>query len=320
MKKLRKAVCILLCAAVAAAVFPYGVFAADDLFPNAETAVFNQTVSGELTKEQTRRYYKLELSESGCVTVEVKTELWREYCELLDASGSAMESYYVDHYEGDRYRETRSFDLLAGTYYWYIKNNTGNYELKIDFQPSGETVPESMDERFNNPDTAKPISFGQACKGQLAINDSIDYYKFSVPCVGVVSVEVTTVLWREYCALQDDSGKTVDSYYVSGTDGDRYKETHSWVLEGGTYFWYIRNNTGNYDFRFDFSLLPGDPDGDGTVTASDARLALRTAVSLENFAPGSLQFNACDVDGDGTVTAADARGILRAAVGLEKLR
>ena len=65
--------------------------------------------------------------------------------------------------------------------------------------------------------------------------------------------------------------------------------------------------------------VPGDADGDGKVTASDARLALRRSVDLESYAPGTPAFIACDVDKSGTVTAADARLILRAAVGLEKL-
>ncbi len=65
--------------------------------------------------------------------------------------------------------------------------------------------------------------------------------------------------------------------------------------------------------------VPGDVDGDGKVTASDARLALRRSVDLESYAPGTPAFVACDVDKSGTVTAADARLILRAAVGLEKL-
>ena len=66
-----------------------------------------------------------------------------------------------------------------------------------------------------------------------------------------------------------------------------------------------------------FAAKIGDVDGDGKVTAADARLALRRAVNLETYAPGTREFLACDVDKDTTVTAADARLILRAAVGLE---
>ncbi len=63
------------------------------------------------------------------------------------------------------------------------------------------------------------------------------------------------------------------------------------------------------------SLAIGDIDGDGNITAADARLALRASVALENL--DEVQKKAADADGDGNITAADARLILRASVGLE---
>ncbi len=66
---------------------------------------------------------------------------------------------------------------------------------------------------------------------------------------------------------------------------------------------------------FAFAAEKGDVDADGTVTAADARAALRFSVSLDN--PTDEQFLLADYDGNGTVTAADARMILRVSVGLE---
>ena len=63
----------------------------------------------------------------------------------------------------------------------------------------------------------------------------------------------------------------------------------------------------------------GDVDGDGQVTAGDARLALRASVGLESYAENSREALACDADHDGQITSADARLILRASVGLETL-
>ena len=62
---------------------------------------------------------------------------------------------------------------------------------------------------------------------------------------------------------------------------------------------------------------PGDVDGDGNITAADARLALRKAVGLETYEENSPAFSACDVNFDGRVSADDARLILRGSVGLE---
>ena len=67
------------------------------------------------------------------------------------------------------------------------------------------------------------------------------------------------------------------------------------------------------------TVLPGDVNQDGRVTAADARLALRRAVGLETYEEGSEKFLACDANGDGRITASDARLILRAAVGLGRL-
>lgn len=61
----------------------------------------------------------------------------------------------------------------------------------------------------------------------------------------------------------------------------------------------------------------GDIDGNGSITAADARLALRASVGLETLS--AEQTAAADADFNGTITAADARLILRASVGLESL-
>ena len=58
-----------------------------------------------------------------------------------------------------------------------------------------------------------------------------------------------------------------------------------------------------------------DVDGNGKITAEDARLALRFAVWLD--APTTAQRSRADADGDGTITASDARWILRIAVDLD---
>lgn len=66
-----------------------------------------------------------------------------------------------------------------------------------------------------------------------------------------------------------------------------------------------------------FAETLGDVDGNDSITAADARLALRASVGLETLSPE--QTAAADADFNGTITAADARLILRASVGLETL-
>ena len=63
------------------------------------------------------------------------------------------------------------------------------------------------------------------------------------------------------------------------------------------------------------SFRKGDVDGDGDITAADARKILRASAGLEELQGQNLA-NA-DADGDGKITAADARKVLRESAGLE---
>ena len=59
----------------------------------------------------------------------------------------------------------------------------------------------------------------------------------------------------------------------------------------------------------------GDVNGDGNISAADARTALRISAQLESADEFMCKF--ADVDGNGSVSASDARTILRAAASLE---
>ena len=59
----------------------------------------------------------------------------------------------------------------------------------------------------------------------------------------------------------------------------------------------------------------GDVNGDGKVTADDARKALRASAKLENLT--NKETLAADINGDGKVSADDARTILRKSAKLE---
>ncbi len=63
-------------------------------------------------------------------------------------------------------------------------------------------------------------------------------------------------------------------------------------------------------------VCPGDVDGNGVISAADARLALRASVGLEKYEEGSVYYKAADINGEG-LSSSDARIILRASVGLE---
>lgn len=98
-----------------------------------------------------------------------------------------------------------------------------------------------------------------------------------------------------------------------------YKE----VTYKGTYDIWQYSSTGRLDGingnvdmnRGYISFVKGDADGDGEITAADARLILRASAGIEKLQGQNLS-NA-DADGDGEITAADARKVLRESAGLD---
>ena len=61
--------------------------------------------------------------------------------------------------------------------------------------------------------------------------------------------------------------------------------------------------------------LPGDADGDGTVTASDALLVMRVSMGLVSPDDCPHIMNA-DMDGSGTLSSSDAIAVMRIVLGL----
>lgn len=73
----------------------------------------------------------------------------------------------------------------------------------------------------------------------------------------------------------------------------------------------------NEDTGFLYPYNLGDVDGDGKITASDARTALRISVGVEKNVTEFMKL-AADFDRDSKIMASDARTILRVSVNLEK--
>ena len=72
--------------------------------------------------------------------------------------------------------------------------------------------------------------------------------------------------------------------------------------------------TGTIIARFSGGLTPGDVDGNGSVSVSDAITTLR--LSMQLLDGSSLNTDAADMDGNGSITIVDAIIIMRTAIGL----
>ncbi len=174
-------------------------------------------------------------------------------------------------------------------------------------------------------------------KDSYASITATDAYAATISTSSGVSVSGADA---EYVIRQSVSGEDYDMLSVSGTSkGSTYisvEDNYAFVSgnKAGEDITFGKFASGTYEENTyetkqtnvtmkmgeenqSSDVLLGDVDGDGTVTSSDARFALRAAVNLETLT--EEQFKAADADKNGEVASADARLILRAAVGLENL-
>ena len=126
---------------------------------------------------------------------------------------------------------------------------------------------------------------------------------------GTFDTESNSTDFLVYLATCD---KTMDVYTANGL----YSQ----------FMWYNRYINPGFLQIPDYSHLSGqyllgDVNLDGKINPSDARLALRIAVKLDNMpAKDSAVFYNTDANGDGTITPTDARIILRVATGLSSFK
>ena len=210
----------------------------------------------------------------------------------------------------------RLYDIVNHTFFpeidYYFTDLSGvgsrpyNWDNRIRFD-TAPTFPEGAEI------TGKRNGKGE---GVLSFPDAAGFYEAENYKITVTQDGKLTPVWDE---------SVVSDYVRAGRTGVK---VNIGALEAGTYTVKITANspyekqgqtlTGTVTFG-EADFLPGDVDADDAVTAADARLALRAAVGLEDYAADSYEFRAADVDRSGEITAADARLILRAAVGLETL-
>lgn len=115
--------------------------------------------------------------------------------------------------------------------------------------------------------------------------------------------------------LYPDGGNTTitDKYVFEPSTSSETSETQSEALSETTSSrlpsYHETTDSAQNTSAYDTDYIPGDVNGDGEITASDARLALRAGAQLASL--GEKEFLAADVNGDKRITAKDARSILR---------
>ena len=103
-----------------------------------------------------------------------------------------------------------------------------------------------------------------------------------------------------------------DCFYLYDSASKVYPEVL--VYAGSAAETYCKQN----GIKFKYSIMPGDVNNDGHITAADARYVLRISAKLESPVLDDEIKEAADLSGNGKIAADDARLILRIAAQLEE--
>ena len=257
-------------------VLSFAVCAANESEPNnsipeANLISTNGTVYGNISVSGDEDYYQLNLSSSGRLTIKINSFM-KYYCAFIyDDDGERL--WYTDDNgwvsTTQKRSDTYTLDLEEGTYYLKINGyrrndwdaSTGSYNFSVSFAASGANIAEPN----NSIAEAKEISFNLTVKGQIAINDKDDYYAFTLPSSGRITLKVNSFM-QYYCAViyNTDGDKlwhTDDNGWISTTK--KRSDTYTLDLEKGTYYLKIDGyryststwdtSTGNYNFNLKFA-------------------------------------------------------------------
>lgn len=220
---------------------------------------------GHLSITDETDWYTFDLSKSGRLTFASTTRMEELYFVLSDARGNIIWSRLSqsNHSTGENKISNLVVDVSAGTYYLRAEKSNeyaGKYIFQMNYVSSEETFPESPGGSNNSRATANVVASNTVYNGQLAENDTVDFYRFTISDAKVsITFQASTKLPKVRYIICNKSGKalkSIESGWVNaGTPGT---VNESVPLAKGTYYLKVTSggtSTGNYSFQFKTSAM-----------------------------------------------------------------
>ena len=244
--------------------------------------------AGTISEDKTNTidYYKFVLPSSGRITFSATAYMKYINYYLYDASESKIWSknaYWNSTTEISTVSAT--YDLTKGTYYVVVKKdgkNYGNYNFSVTFESALESFTETGSGVNNSITAAASIAIGTTYKGQIAQNDTKDFYKFTLGTSGQLTIDATAYLRYIHYYLYDSTGKQIWSANP-GWDSTTQRSVKSYVhhLTSGTYYLACTRDgyTGTYSFKLSF------------ITAGETFKEVQNGSNNSTGAANSISFN-----------------------------
>ena len=223
---------------------------------DANSISLGTSYKGQIAENDNTDIYKFTLPSSGRINLILTAYIYKMHYYIYDSDGETVWSnryvYWNDNTKQSNIDE--NLDLTKGTYYFAAEraDGTGNYNFKINFTTASETFSETKGGTNNSIADAKSITLGTTYKGQIAINDDCDIYKFKLSKACNINIKLTAGIYEtDYYIYSSDGNSIWENRYVYWNDITKKATLNETLtLSAGTYYFSIakRSGTGNYSF------------------------------------------------------------------------
>lgn len=209
----------------------------------------NTDVGGVIAYNDLDDYYTFTLEDAGTLEVQLTSAVDSFKLEFLDSNGK--DKLWAADAGCAGYTYYNTFDITAGTYYLHIYRNKdfyGVYNLNLKYIPSGESFKEVQGGSNNTVEKASDIQVNKLYTGSIGINDTTDYYCFSLASMDKIDFTLNSEATCFSVRILDAKGNRLinEEAYCKGQTF-----TKSLQLSAGIFYIHIsRLNevTGTYTF------------------------------------------------------------------------
>ncbi len=205
----------------------------NNTFEKASSINLNTKYNAQRAANDKIDYFKFTLPSSGTILFSLDASFMVAQMKIYDASKRELwSSTRCWDYSSNTLIYSRHFTLTSGTYYFavtgrndYHSDYFGKYNFKISFEPSNETFRETQGGSNNTFEKASNISLNTRYYAQYAINDNVDYFKFTLSGSGTVTLSLNSYFYETYMKLYDASRRKIwekTEYWNSSTKSMAY--------------------------------------------------------------------------------------------------
>ena len=269
----------------------------------AQAVALGDTISGAISIKGDVDFYRLTVTESGCLTLDVISYLEWYSLLLYDTEGERVWKEEYKKWNDEIQFRTDIFQLYLeeGTYYLQVKGSkysdwgsdyTGNYSIETAFESANATETE-LNNSIGQADSFSP---GSTIRGILAQNGDVDFYQFTINESGCLTLDVTSYLEWYSLLLYNTAGETIwTADYKNWDDNIGFRtDTFQLYLEAGEYYLQVKGSKysdwgsefpGEYTIgtAFEAANATEKEPNDGIGTAQEVRLGdtVRGVIDIE---------------------------------------